>query len=123
MASGFKARTDWVFCTTEGRPMNSLWLSARFRRRFLPKVGVARRVRLYDLRHTCATLLLLKGVHPKVVAERLGHANIAMTLQVYSHVLPTMQQDATTKLNALYESPQAPGGTTVDTSPPRSLSE
>jgi integrase len=51
-------------------------------------------IRLYDLRHSHATALLRAGVHPKIVAERLGHANITVTLQTYSHVLPTMQEDA-----------------------------
>ena len=44
--------------------------------------------RFHDLRHTCATLLLTKGVHPKVVSELLGHANISITLDTYSHVIP-----------------------------------
>ncbi len=61
------------------------------------------RVTLYDLRHTCATLMLAAGVNPKVASERLGHASVVITLDTYSHVLPTMQQDATEKLgNALY---------------------
>lgn len=51
-------------------------------------------VRLHDLRHTHATLLLQQGVSPKVIQERLGHANIAITLDIYSHVLPTMQASA-----------------------------
>ena len=48
--------------------------------------------RLYDLRHTCATLLLLADVPAKMVSERLGHGSIAVTLDTYSHVLPTMQR-------------------------------
>lgn len=52
-------------------------------------------VRLYDLRHTSATLLLLAGVHVKIVSERLGHADVSLTLNTYSHVLPDMQRDAT----------------------------
>ena len=48
------------------------------------------RVRLHDLRHTCATILLRMGQHPKYVQELLGHANISITLDVYSHVLPGM---------------------------------
>ncbi len=52
-------------------------------------------IRLYDLRHTMATLLLSKGVNPKIVSERLGHSSIALTLDTYSHVLPTMQKEAT----------------------------
>lgn len=55
----------------------------------------------YDLRHTCATLLLLANVHPKVVSERLGHSTISQTLDTYSHVLPTMQQSATDAIGSL----------------------
>jgi len=58
-------------------------------------------IRLYDIRHTCATLLLAAGENPKVVSERLGHASIVLTLDVYSHVLPTMQQGATEKLEKI----------------------
>ncbi len=57
--------------------------------------GSLPKIRLYDLRHTMATLLLSKGVNPKIVSERLGHSSIALTLDTYSHVLPTMQKDAT----------------------------
>jgi integrase len=49
------------------------------------------KIRLYDLRHTTATLLLSAGENPKVVSERLGHAGIVLTLDTYSHILPTMQ--------------------------------
>ena len=52
------------------------------------------RIRFHDLRYTCATLLLSKNVNPKVVSEMLGHATIAITLDTYSHVLPTMQESA-----------------------------
>jgi integrase len=51
-------------------------------------------MRFHDLRHTAATLMLTRGVHPKIVSEMLGHATIAITLDTYSHVLPTMQQAA-----------------------------
>lgn len=58
--------------------------------------------RIYDLRHTCATLLLLRGVAPKIVQERLGHASITLTMDTYSHVLPTMQQTAADEMDALF---------------------
>ena len=45
-------------------------------------------IRFHDLRHTCATLLLTKGVHPKIVSEMLGHSSVSITLDVYSHVIP-----------------------------------
>jgi integrase len=57
--------------------------------------------RLYDLRHSCATLLLVAGENPKVVPERLGHASVALTLDTYSHVLPTMQEAASQKLERI----------------------
>jgi len=51
-------------------------------------------IRFHDLRHTCATLLLTKGVHPKIVSEMLGYSSIAITLDTYSHVIPGMQEAA-----------------------------
>jgi integrase len=63
------------------------------------KTDLLRQIRLYDTRHTHATLLLLAGVNPKVVSERLGHASVVITLDTYSHVLPDMQEDAVSKLS------------------------
>jgi integrase len=68
-----------------------------FRRSFKPllsKAGLPHTVRFHDLRHTCATLLCSKNVNPKVVQEMLGHANISQTMDIYSHVLPNMQDEA-----------------------------
>ena len=50
--------------------------------------------RFHDLMHTCATLLLTKGVHPKIVSEKLGHSSIAITLDTYSHVIPGLGDTA-----------------------------
>lgn len=61
------------------------------------------RIRLYDLRHTHATLLLAAGEHPKVVQERLGHATITLTLDTYSHVVPGMQERAAERLDTLLD--------------------
>ncbi len=58
------------------------------------------RIRFHALRHCCATLLLRQGVHPKVVGEQLGHASVGVTLDVYSHILPGMREDATRTLAA-----------------------
>ncbi len=66
------------------------------------------RVRFHDLRHTAATLLLSGGVHPKVVSEMLGHASVVITLNVYSHVLPTMQRDAARIMDGLLAEAAAP---------------
>jgi integrase len=59
------------------------------------------RVRFHDLRHTAATLMLEQGTHPKVVAERLGHATVNVTLNVYSHVTATMQREAAATMDRL----------------------
>ena len=58
---------------------------------------------LIDLRHTYATLALGQGVHPKVVSDALGHANIAITLDTYSHVTPAMHQQAAEALDAVLQ--------------------
>ena len=63
-------------------------------------------LRFHDLRHTSATLALKAGVHPKIVSERLGHANVAITMNVYSHVLPDMQRDAADALDKLVRLPE-----------------
>ena len=64
------------------------------------KVSGLPRVRLHDLRHSHATQLLAANVHPKVVQERLGHANIATTMDLYTHVMPGMQDEAASRVDA-----------------------
>ncbi|MFC1967631.1 site-specific integrase [Chloroflexota bacterium] len=71
-------------------------------RRIIKRAGL-RSIRIHDLRHTHATLMLRAGIHPKVVSERLGHANIGITLDIYSHVLPGMQEVAAEKFDQLFE--------------------
>lgn len=71
----------------------------------LKAAGLPSEVRLYDLRHTHATLLLTAGVHPKIVSERLGHSGIAITLDTYSHVLPGMQKETAAKLDQMLFKP------------------
>ena len=66
---------------------------------FLARHGLPR-VRLHDLRHTHATAMLKAGVHGKIVQERLGHSTIAVTLDIYSHVLPGMQEGAVERVDA-----------------------
>jgi integrase len=66
----------------------------------MPRHGRLPRVRLHDLRHTHATQLLGLGVHPKIAQERLGHSSIGITLDLYSHVMPGMQDDAVAKVDA-----------------------
>ncbi len=60
-------------------------------------------MRLHDLRHSCATLLLAQGVNRRVVMETLGHSQVSVTLNTYSHVLPALQRDAAARINAVLE--------------------
>lgn len=91
---------DLVFASEIGTP---LLHGNLLRRHFKPIRDKAKlpKIRLYDLRHTTATLLLSAGENPKVVSERLGHASIVLTLDTYSHVLPSMQKTATNKMEKL----------------------
>jgi integrase len=87
---------DLVCTQSDGSP----WWSSGFDRAFRKakkRAGID--VRFHDLRHTHATQLLRAGVYPKVVSERLGHASIGITLDTYSHVLPSMQEEAADKIN------------------------
>jgi len=84
-----------VFTTDTGAPINPSNLRQRSFALLLKRAGLPH-MRFHDLRHTCATLLLSRGVHPKFVQELLGHATIAITLDTYSHVMPSMG-DATAK--------------------------
>jgi integrase len=88
---------DLVFPSDLGTPLSVRNLDRRHFKKILIAAGLPD-IRLYDLRHTCATLLLAVGENPKVVSERLGHSSIVLTLDCYSHVLPTMQEGATLKL-------------------------
>ena len=92
---------DLVFATRKGAPLMRRNIVRCHFRPILEKAGLPASIRLYDLRHTCATLLLAANEHPKVVSERLGHSNITLTLDTYSHVLPSMQQGASEKLERM----------------------
>jgi len=83
---------DLVCPREDGSPWPPDSLSTLFAARI--KKAPVPKIRLHDLRHTHATQLLKQGVHPKIVSERLGHSNISITLDTYSHVLPGMQEDA-----------------------------
>lgn len=93
------AALDLVFTQTDGRPLQPQNVTQAFgntlRRLGLPII------RLHDLRHTSATLALGAGIHPKVVSERLGHSNITITLDTYSHVIPGLHEAAADQLAAV----------------------
>ena len=90
-----------VFPNQKGNPLNINNLIHRDFKPVVDNAGLPPKLRLYDLRHTHATLLFLAGVHPKIVGERLGHSSITLTLDTYSHVLPGMQEESAQKLNAM----------------------
>ena len=90
---------DLIFPSTIGTPLDLHNLLKSFKE-LLQKGGLPI-IRFHDLRHTAATLMLKQGVHPKIVQERLGHADITLTLNTYSHVLPSMQEEAAEKLDIL----------------------
>ena len=86
-----------VFPRPDGSTMPPDSFSTNFAA-FIRRSGL-KHIRFHDLRHSHATQLLLQGVHPKIVSERLGHSNISITLDTYSHVLPGMQEDAVLKID------------------------
>jgi integrase len=93
--------SELVFHNGDGEPLDTRRVMNRGFRPILEKIGVKAKLRLYDLRHTHATLLLLNNEHPKVVSERLGHSSIQITLDTYSHVLPSMQRSTANRLDEL----------------------
>ena len=93
-----------MFCSTIGTPLSHHNLVRRSFKPLLRKADLPHTVRFHDLRHTGATLLLSKGVHPKFVQWLLGHATISTTLDSYSHVVPGMgDYTAAAMENALSE--------------------
>ena len=83
--------------TKLGRHLTPNYVVTTFKR-LLQKAGLPP-IRFHDLRHTAATTLLALGVNPKIVQEMLGHTEISMTMDIYSHVLPTMQKEAMHRMN------------------------
>jgi integrase len=83
---------DLVFANVEGDPLDPSFLSHTFGK--IAKRAGLKGVRFHDLRHTFASLMLLRGAPPKVISEALGHSSVAFTMDVYSHILPGMQEEA-----------------------------
>ncbi|MFQ5968118.1 MAG: tyrosine-type recombinase/integrase [Acidimicrobiia bacterium] len=100
MALGQEWRdTGYLFTTEGGQPVRPDRFSKLFQR--LQSEADVPRIRLHDLRHTHASLMLQAGIHPKVVSERLGHATVQLTLDTYSHVIPALQEDAADRVAEL----------------------
>ena len=96
---GVRLTDDYHVVTREdGEPIQPRSLSRAFRK-FMRRHRLPQ-IRLHDLRHSHATHLLDAGVHPKIAQERLGHSSVGITLDLYSHVLPGMQEDAVAKVDA-----------------------
>jgi integrase len=94
MVGGSWEDSDLVFRSTTGTPLQRHNLVARSFKPLLDKAGLPRTFRFHDLRHTAASLLFSQGTHPKIVQELLGHATVAITLDVYSHMVPGMSAQA-----------------------------
>jgi integrase len=93
---------DFVFTRPTGLPIHHNTLRQVFKAA-LRRAGLPQTIRLYDARHSAATLMLAGGFNPKVVSERLGHSSIAVTLDTYTHILPGMQEEASEHLeNVLF---------------------
>lgn len=89
-----------VFCTPTGGPIDGARIREQLR--YATKRAKVPDVTVHELRHTCATLLLTRGVHPKIVQELLGHSTIAITLNLYSHVIPALHGQVATEMDALF---------------------
>ena len=88
---------DLVFTRSDGRPLEGTTVSRHFHA-VLDRAGLTQR-RFHDLRHSCATLLLVQGVSPRVVMEILGHSEIGMTMNTYSHVVPELRRDTAARMD------------------------
>ena len=95
---GGLAETDLVFARSDGRPLVPWMVSKAFREH---RAAMLPTIPLHGLRHSYATLALSSGVNPRIVSARLGHSTVALTLDVYSHVLPQADREAAQRIAAL----------------------
>ncbi len=91
--------TNYVFTSTIGTPLDPRNAAEEYTK-ILSTAGLPR-VRFHDLRHTAASLLVAQGVHPRVVMELLGHSQIAVTMNTYSHVVPALKREAADQIDAI----------------------
>ena len=91
---------DLVFCNAAGAPLDARNILRSNFHPLLARAGLPK-IRLHDLRHTAATLLLSAGTHPKKVQDLLGHSTISLTLDTYSHILPSMQDEVASAMDGL----------------------
>jgi integrase len=88
---------EWVFAGENGQPLRKENFARRSWRLTLKRAGLL--IKFHGLRHSCATRLLTQGVHPKIVAERLGHSSVQVTLDTYSHAIPALGREAADKFH------------------------
>lgn len=109
LAAGPLWKNSGLVCTSpDGGPIDPAWVSKTFART-VRALGLPP-VRFHDLRHSCATILLGRGVHPKVVSELLGHASVKITLDTYSHVLPGLKKEAARHLDSIFRAASGRSG-------------
>ncbi|MGA9772256.1 MAG: tyrosine-type recombinase/integrase [Blastocatellia bacterium] len=99
---------DLIFPSKRGTPLKGENIAVRYFKPLLLQAGLPASIRLYDLRHSCATILLASGESPKVIAERLGHSRVMTTLDIYAHVLPGMQAAASDRIADMILAPATP---------------
>jgi integrase len=99
---------DLVFPSERGTLADGPNVTHRFHK-LLKRAGLPP-MRFHDLRHACASLLLVQGVHPRVVMETLGHSQISLTMNTYSHVLPILQREAADRMEAVLREPSSANG-------------
>lgn len=100
LAGGRWQESGLVFTTTEGKPLDARNVFRGFQR-LLARAGLPH-LRLHDLRHGCATLLIAQGVHPRTIMEILGHSQISLTMNTYGHVTHALQRDAAARVDAVF---------------------
>ncbi len=108
---GRRLRPDeFVFTAPKGGPLRRDLLFKSFLRPAITESGLPDGLRLHDLRHTCATLLISLGAHPKAIQERLGHSSITVTIDVYGHLFPSIGQALTDRLDGVLTAGRAEEG-------------
>ncbi len=97
--AGLWQENGLVFPSRVGTPLGGRNLNRSYKQH-LERAGLPLSFRFHDLRHTCATILLRQHVNPKFVQELLGHSDVSLTLNIYSHVLPDMGDQAAVAMEA-----------------------
>ena len=109
------APDDYVFTAPEGGELRRDHLHKRILKPAVTAAGLPENLRMYDLRHTCASLLIQLGAHPKLIQEWLGHKSITVTMDVYGHLFPSLSDSMADRLDQVFQR----AGEEADARPPR----